>query len=85
MNGPGIQALVPTYKEHYWQERGVVIPLRRPPEGVGVGTSIPPDKRVWVDQGILQEGNMKPLEASAGDRSARGEGKGTSPLKKGGP
>ena len=44
MNGPGIQALVPTYREHYWQERGVVIPLRRPPEGVGVGTSIPPDK-----------------------------------------
>jgi hypothetical protein len=42
MNGPGIQALVPTYKEHYWQERRVVIPLRRPPEGVGVGTSIPP-------------------------------------------
>jgi hypothetical protein len=28
---------------------------------------------------------MKPLEASAGDRGARGEGKGTSPLKKGGP
>ena len=22
MNGPSIQALVPTYREHYWQERG---------------------------------------------------------------
>jgi len=41
MNGPGMQALIPTYWEHYWQERGVVIPLRGPPEGIGVGTSIP--------------------------------------------
>ena len=42
MNGPGIQALVPTYREHYWQESGVIIPLRGPPEGVGIGTSITP-------------------------------------------
>jgi len=44
MNGPGMQALDPNYREHYWQDRGVVIPLRGPPEGVGVGTNIPPDK-----------------------------------------
>jgi len=34
MNGPGMQACVPTYREHYWQDRGVVSPLRGPPEGV---------------------------------------------------
>jgi hypothetical protein len=44
MNGSGIRALVPTYREHYWQERGVVIPLPGPPEGGGVGNIIPPDE-----------------------------------------
>ena len=28
MNGPDIRTVVPTHREHYWQERGVVIPLR---------------------------------------------------------
>jgi hypothetical protein len=38
-NGPGIRTVVPTHREHYyWQERGVVIPLRGPP-GVEWGTS----------------------------------------------
>ena len=41
MNGPGIQTIVPTHREHYWQEREVVILLRGPPEG-GVGNIIPP-------------------------------------------
>jgi hypothetical protein len=43
MNGPGMRTVVTTHREHYGQERGVVIPLRGPPEGVGVGTSIPLD------------------------------------------
>jgi hypothetical protein len=41
MNGSSIRGLVPTYREHYWQERRVVIPLRGPLEAAGVGTSIP--------------------------------------------
>jgi hypothetical protein len=40
-NGPGIRTVVPTHREHYWQERGVVIPLRGSPERVGVGIIIP--------------------------------------------
>ena len=42
LNGQGMQALIPTYREHYWQERGVVIPLRGTPEGVAVETNKPP-------------------------------------------
>ena len=37
MNVPGIRTVVPTHREHYWQERGVLIPLRGTPEGGGVG------------------------------------------------
>jgi hypothetical protein len=43
MNVPGIRTVVPTHREHYWQERGgVVIPLRGTPEGGGVGNIITP-------------------------------------------
>jgi hypothetical protein len=34
MNVPGIRTVVPTHREHYWQEKGVVISLRGTPEGV---------------------------------------------------
>ena len=34
MNVPGMRTVVPNHIEHYWQERGVVFPLRGTPEGV---------------------------------------------------
>ena len=39
MHGPGMQACVLAYRKHYWQDRGVVIPLRGPPEGGGIETN----------------------------------------------
>jgi hypothetical protein len=42
MNVPGIRTVVPTHREHYWQEREVEIPLRGTPEGGGVGNIITP-------------------------------------------
>jgi hypothetical protein len=42
MNVPGIGTVVPNHREHYWQERGVVIPCRGTPEGGGVGNIIIP-------------------------------------------
>ena len=42
MNVSGIGTVVPNHREHYWQERGVVIPLRGTPEGGGVGNIITP-------------------------------------------
>jgi hypothetical protein len=42
MNVPGIRTVAPTHREHYWQERGVVIPLRGTPQGGGVGNILTP-------------------------------------------
>ena len=42
MNVPGMRTVVPNHREHHWQERGVVIPLRGTPEGGGVGYIITP-------------------------------------------
>ena len=44
MNAPCIRTVVPSHREHYWQERGVVIPFRGPPEWGEVGNIILPDE-----------------------------------------
>jgi hypothetical protein len=41
MNGPGIRTVVPTHREHYWQERGSLFPSEDHRRGVEEGTSYP--------------------------------------------
>jgi hypothetical protein len=83
-NGPGIRTVVPTHREHYWQERGSLFPSE--------------DHRRWSGEhhdplmresrgrtNIPPEGNMNPLKASTGERSTRGRGKEDTPAQEGGP
>ena len=53
--------------------------------GLEQGPAYPLIRESRVDRGIPQEWNMKHLEASTGERSARGRGKGDKPTQEGGP
>ena len=63
--------------------------LGEPPRntgGGGVGNILTPWwGRVGVDWGIPQEGNMKPIETSEGERSIRGRRQEDNPAQEGGP
>jgi hypothetical protein len=83
-NGPGIRTVVPTHREHYWQERGIVISLRRPP-GWSREHHDPLMRERRGRTNIPPEGNMNPLKASTGERRTTGRGKQDNPAQEGGP
>ena len=75
MHGPGMQACVPAYREHYWPDKGVVSPLRGPPEGGGIETKVYPLTRESRERARYTPGREQKTPRGLGRREeCEGEG-----------